>query len=297
MSQTLSVFQSLWAMEGLPWRGPAPWTLDERVARIAQAGFAGAAVDLGAAEAPAASEIAPLLRTFGLRAQVFAFVNADRPLSAALDYAAEIEAELLVVCGQVFPSDVGEAVTLVRSWMKESEAAGLPFQLETHRYTLTNDLGFTCRLLDALPELELAVDLSHYVCGNEIPDGPDVRADALIGQVIERGASFQGRIATRGQIQVSPHFPRHRAVVQRFQDWWERGLRSWRARAGAGADLTYCCELGTVPYAITGPDGTELSDRWAEALWLKRQAEDLFATTLSTATSTATATATASEGT
>jgi hypothetical protein len=275
------VFQSLWAMEGLPWRVPRPWTLEERVERIAEAGFAGAAIDLGATEAPTAAEVAPLLQGAGLRAQVFAFVSSGRPLGAALDYAAAVDAEVIVVCGQVFPATVDEAAELVRAWRDEASAAGTPFQLETHRYTLTNDLGFTARLLDAVPDLDLAVDLSHYVCGNEIPDGPDPdgRVEKLFAKVLDHGASFQGRIATRGQIQVSPRFPQHRATAQRFRRWWERGFRSWRARSDEGAECTFCCELGTVPYAITGPDEAELSDRWADALLLKAWAEELFQNT------------------
>jgi hypothetical protein len=52
-------------------------------------------------------------------------------------------------------------------------------------------------------------------------------------------------------------------------DWWEYAIRSWRKRAKPDAVLTFLCELGPPPYAITGADGAELSDRWAEALIMK----------------------------
>ena len=33
--------------------------------------------------------------------------------------------------------------------------------------------------------------------------------------------------------------------------------------------LTFLCELGPPPYAVTGSDGRELSDRWQDALVMK----------------------------
>lgn len=280
--QTLSVFQSLWAMEDLPWRSAGPWSLTERVERIASAGFAGLAVDLGARQAPTAEAIAPLARAAGLRTLVFAFVTPQRPLADALRYAVDVDAELIVVCGQIFPLDPGaggveQATDTIRGWRDAAAAAGIAFQLETHRYTVTNDLGFTVALLDAMPELALAADLSHYVAGNELPDSSDPRVDCLIGRVLDRSGSLQGRVATRGQIQVSPLFDQHRAAAERFRAWWALGFESWRRRSAGRDDLVFCCELGTTPYAITGPDGGQLSDRWAEALLLKSWAEELFA--------------------
>ena len=281
--QRLAVFQSLWAMEGLPF-GIDPssreqaWSLPERVARIAGAGFDGLAVDLGAREAPSAAELLPLLAGHGLRRQVFAFVNDAHPVAEALRYAQEVEAELVVLCVQEFPASTAEAVDLLRGYDAEARAAGMPLQLETHRFTMTNDLAATVALLDALPTLPLAVDLSHHVVGHELPDTPDARVDLLIGRVLERGSSFQGRIATRGQVQVSPRFPQHQQAAERFRGWWRTGFAAWRARSAPDAELTFCCELGTTPYAITGPDGREISDRWADALLLREWALDLFAT-------------------
>lgn len=279
MPQTLAVFQSLWAMEDLPWPGTAPWTLAERIDRIAGAGYAGVAIDLGAAQAPAASDLAPLLEQSGLRCHVLAFVSESKPVGAALDYAKAVGGEALVVCGQVFPATEAEAARVVGAWLAAADQAGVRMQLETHRYTLTNDLGFTVRLLDELPEVELSADLSHYVAGNELPDpGPgDARAEGLITRILDRSGSFQGRIATRGQVQVSPSFPQHAAAARRFRNWWRQGFASWRRRFPDDAECVFYTELGTTPYAITGPDGVELTDRWAEALQLKSWAEELFA--------------------
>ncbi|MDT7620729.1 MAG: hypothetical protein QOD82_5418 [Pseudonocardiales bacterium] len=278
MTQTLSVFQSLWAMEGLPWGAADPWSLEERIQR-ASAEFAGVAIDTYSPEkTPPAARIAPLLRAAGLRVSVTVFVTETRPLAQGLAYAEAVGAELVVVCGQVFPDDVGDAARLVRSWLAQAADAGLALHLETHRYTLTNDLAFTARVVREVPELDLALDLSHYVVGNELPDSDDPRVEELIDSLLRRGGSVQGRVATREQVQVSVEFAQHRPAVERFRSWWSAAFRSWRRRAADDADCVFLCELGPAPYPVTGPDGQELSDRWREALLLKSWAEELFET-------------------
>jgi len=87
---------------------------------------------------------------------------------------------------------------------------------------------------------------------------------------------LQGRIASNEQVQVQIGFAQHRGWVDQFLRWWDLGMRSWRARAPADAVLTFLCELGPPPYAITGPDGLELTDRWGEALEIRDRVAGLW---------------------
>ncbi|MEY4711399.1 MAG: hypothetical protein RIS88_849 [Pseudomonadota bacterium] len=63
-------------------------------------------------------------------------------------------------------------------------------------------------------------------------------------------------------------------IIEHVQEF---GFRSWRRRASAHSTLTFLCELGPAPYAITGVDGYELSDRWQEALTMKDEVRTLWA--------------------
>lgn len=265
---TLSLFQSLWAMEDLPYRGTRQWTLAERVEKIAAAGFAGVAVDLGAKQAPAAADIAALAQQAHLRTAVFAFVPDSAGLQDALRYADVIGAPDLVVCAQVFEAEPAAAARIVEGWHRQAAAAGVQLQLETHRNTMTNDLRTTNRILAELdPAVELAIDLSHHVCGCELPDAATPEIEALIGNLLTRAGSLQGRVANRCQVQVPLTFEAHQGWVSRFRGWWTDGFTQILRRKPV-ADIMFCTELGTRPYAITGADGEELSDRWSEALLL-----------------------------
>ena len=85
----------------------------------------------------------------------------------------------------------------------------MPIQFETHRNCITNDLFTTLQLLDAMPEMRLSADLSHYVVDREMMQPTAGAAGAMSTRILERSDSFQGRIATRGQVQLPLDFPQH----------------------------------------------------------------------------------------
>ncbi|MEV5832041.1 hypothetical protein [Nocardia sp. NPDC052112] len=272
------MFNSLWAMEDLPWKATRAWTLAEQLDRLVASGFDGVAVDLGARGRPAAAELAAALE-HRLRTAVLAFVGEDEDLDAALRYADIIDADRMVVCGRLFDDDLTTVAKTVQRWHRRCATAGVAMQLETHRNTLTDDIRTTTRLLRELdPDVRLAIDLSHYVCGSEFPLPPTAELEGHLAALFARAESVQGRVATRCQVQIPLGFPQHRAWEDLFQDWWIRAFTAILAGRGDSREpVLFCTELGTTPYAITDRDGHELSDRWAETLILRDRAEAAFA--------------------
>jgi hypothetical protein len=273
--QRLAVYQALWAMEHRRPGEPQP-SFAESFDRVKAAGFDGMAIDLGALNFAQAEETVPHFERTGLGGLLTAFPRAIEELRPALRLAKRIDAPFVVVIGQVMPLSVAGSIPVVREWLRVAAEEGIKIQFETHRNCITNDLFATVQLLDAVPEMRLAADLSHYVVDREMPCPPTVELQALVARVLARSDSFQGRVAARGQIQVALDFPQNAKWVKLFRDWWAAGFSSWKARAGADATAIFLCELGPPDYAITGADGRELSDRWAEALALRDMARELW---------------------
>ncbi len=265
----LEVFQSLWAMEQRRPDGKER-PLEVSFEMVAAAGYDGMAIDLGVTDLETARRTRPLFERHGLGCLINAFPKSVEGLWPVLEMARDFEARFVNVIGQVMPLTVEEAAPVVRAWLEQSEQIGMPILFETHRNCVTNDLYFTLLLMDAVPEMRLCADLSHFLVDREFPYPPTDEQEAFIRRILERADSFQGRVASREQIQVQLGFPQHRKWVDLFERWWEDGIGLWLGRAREDETLNFLCELGPPEYAITGPDGYELSDRWEEALAIRR---------------------------
>jgi len=280
--QKLKIYQSLWGMElrnpCLPERAP-----EESFAMVAEAGFDGMCLD------PSVSEIAEnrayrgLFEQHGLGCMINAFPQSPDDMQPLLDFALAMNACTVNAISAVMPIRPDDAVDTVRRWMDEAGERQIPLLFETHRDSLLNDLYFTLQLMELVPEMRLCADLSHFVVDRELRAPVPERDQAYISAILERSDCFQGRVASREQVQIQLGFPQHQVWVEVFKGWWKAGMRSWRTRNDANATLVFLCELGPPPYAITDANQNELSDRWEESLqirdwvvkiWAELEAED-----------------------
>jgi hypothetical protein len=271
----LRVYQSLWATE-LRRPGAPERPIAERFDRVRAAGFDGMAIDLGALDIVSARTLVPEFGRTGLRGLLTAFPRSIEELRPALHLAKDIGSPFVIVVGQVMPLAVHDMAEAIKAWMAISDQEGVPIQFETHRNCITNDLFATLQLLDAIPQMRLSADLSHYVVDREMPCPPPAEMRAMISKVLARTDSFQGRVAARGQIQLPLAFPQNRKWLELFLAWWEEGLLSFASRSGPDVEAVFLCELGPPDYALTGADGSELSDRDVESFVLARHAREIW---------------------
>ena len=275
MLQHLKTYTSLWAMQPHDQTG-VKLPYDQVVEMVAGAGYDGMAIDLGAGDVAQAYEVQPLMEAAGLTPLIVAFPKTVESLRDTLKMAKDFGSPFVDVIGQVMPLSVDGMIPVIRKWIEMSEEEGMPIQFEAHRNCITNDLYSTLCLLDAIPEMRMCADLSHYVVDREFWYPLSQRDMGLISRILERSDSFQGRIASRQQIQLQLDFPQNQKWVELFKGWWQEGLESWRARNDSG-DCVFLCELGPPEYAMTGPDGFEMSNRWEEALLIKSWIEEMWA--------------------
>jgi len=271
--QELLFFQSLWAMERRHTDGHER-SLEENIEMIAEAGFDGIS-----AHYTKRSDVVGLheaIRGRGLKIEGVCFPRSVEDLRLPLELAAEFPVTHINLQPDVRLRRVDDCLPLLDGWMRLAQDAGIPVFIETHRDRMTTDLYFTLDLLDRRPDLPLLADLSHFLVAREFAFPVTKEDDASIRRILANAHAFHGRVASREQVQIEISFSHHRPWVDLFLGWWEYGFRAWRARASEDAKLVFTCELGPKPYAITGRDGNDTTDRWAEALMLRKMVHDLW---------------------
>jgi hypothetical protein len=250
--------------------------MEENFKMAAEAGYHGLCIDPAVHEIEDFLKLKPLYRDYGLGCMVNAFPASVEELPPLLELAGELDARLVNVIGQVMPLTVEEGIPVIRQWVSDAQQAGLPLLFETHRDCTLNDLYYALQLIEAVPEMRLCADLSHYVIDREMRLPLSDTDRAYMHRILERSDCFQGRIANREQVQVQIDFPQHQDWVLQFREWWRDGIGMWRQCNDDDASLIFLCELGPPPYAMTDAQQAELSDRWQEALKIRSWVEEIW---------------------
>ncbi|MBS1881553.1 MAG: TIM barrel protein [Actinobacteria bacterium] len=274
----LDLYQSWWGMLGES-LAPPPGGVEAGVAGIRDAGFDGVMVFHPLLEAVGPDEWRTLAEGHGLKLGAGTFAATAEGFARDAEDACRAGASW--INAQICDVEArGEAaLDLLREFHSAAAAAGLELVVETHRGTLTQDLLRTLDYLEALPEMRITVDLSHYVVAGqlEMVNHPEDEFPELFERSFERlaeaAACVHGRISNGNQVQVPVWGPGEYLPSAHFARWWRKTMRSWRRRSAPGQALPFVCELGPPPYAMTTPDAcgdkVELSDRWADALALR----------------------------
>jgi len=274
--QKLVVLQSLWAMERRH-TDCIERSLDENVAMILDADFDGVSMSLSNPEA--VRRAAALLKSQDKQMELQCFPRTIGDLIPALELCTEIGVHHLDIQADVRPRRIADCIPLLEGWRRLAEQVDFPVYFETHRDRMTTDLYFTLDLLECFPDLKLLGDLSHFMVGREFTVPISDENSAYMHRIIDNCWAFHGRVASREQVQIEISFPHHKMWLDIFLSWWEYGFRSWRRRAESNDSLAFVCELGPKPYAITGRDGNDTTDRWREALMLKAEIKTLWSKT------------------
>lgn len=271
----LKVYQSYWGSSALPYGSDSEWSMEEKLAKIAEAGFDG--VEYLMEDADNRQAMTPLCDKYGLDRSNIVFPWNPEEFTADIAAAKDGGASHINLQPMPITRTVAEAVPYIVRCHDMAAAAGYELFFETHRDRTTTDMYFTLDLIDAIPDMRLCGDLSHFLVGREF-SGPPISEpnQKYMEQILERCGAFHGRVASREQVQVSISFPHNKVWFDLFAGWWEHGMRHARANAAADEVFHFVVELGPPTYAIQGAKGEELSDRWEEAIMIKNRVQKIW---------------------
>jgi sugar phosphate isomerase/epimerase len=137
-----------------------------------------------------------------------------------------------------------ENVKIVKRSLELSQELGIPISHETHRGRATFSTIATGLLIDAVPDIRLTADFSHWCCVHEslLQD-----QQAAVQRAIDHSDYIHARVGHMEGPQVSdPMAPEWKPEVDIHLEWWERILHHHQRQGSQ--KFAICPEFGPPPY-------------------------------------------------
>ena len=142
---------------------------------------------------------------------------------------------------------------------------GIPVAHETHRNKALFAAHVTKKYLEAIPDLPITADLSHWcnVAESYLEDQQEV-----IALVPRHAIHIHARVGhTEGPQVTDPRHPEWQTALEHHTSWW-KAIISHHQRAGADS-FTITPEFGPAPYmASLSLSNTPIADQWEINCWM-----------------------------
>lgn len=269
--------QNGWGLSELP-RGPQKWTFEEKLKRVKDAGFEGVQLGTGLADEP---ENRALLAKYDLAYSMASVPKTAEEVRKGLEGVKRSDAGFLVViAGHSYMSD-DLILPLITDSIRAAAELGVHLSWETHRGAFTESPYRTLKLVEKIPQMQFCADLSHWALVQELEDFnkqatfwkyPKPDMFQMWGPLLDRTSVIQCRISDGDSVQVDVGDGTSE-LAQQWMELWAEIMRRWLKNAHPGDILPVGPELGPAPYSIHDLEGRELSDRWEQALVMKKLTE------------------------
>ncbi len=262
---------SLWGMH-LP-------TLEANLRLIKEAGFDG--VEMAApADLDKRGDLRALLDELQLDLVVQQHSRGDTPdeqtksLLQQLEWGAELRPLLINShTGKDFFA-LKENLRIIKKVTQRAAKLDLPIVHEMHRTRAPYTAPVTMAILDALPDLRITADFSHWCVVHEslMQDQPEAMARA-----IAHTWHIHARVGFAEAAQVNdPRAPEWQAALDAHLDWWQRVVDA--RRADGAPLLTVATEFGPPNYLPTLPYTRQpVANLWEINCWMMRLLRERFA--------------------
>jgi sugar phosphate isomerase/epimerase len=163
--------------------------------------------------------------------------------------------------------DMRRGLEFFKYVMEAAQEAGCEVVYETHRKRVLYSPWSTVRYLEAIPDLFICADFSHFTTVAE-RDLQEAEYAAMLDACIERTHHVHARVGHAH----GPQVPDARVGdglrwTELFEAWWDRIIEHQQSQGRAF--LTVNPEFGPPPYQPSQPDtGEPLSDVWETCLWM-----------------------------